>query len=80
MQDTRNRVPANTDAEINRKIRDQTAARIRYYQRHKDGIHSRLSQVDEEWDIERATRPRLPSQASSWEPQAISGGSFCQRW
>lgn len=26
-----------------------------------------------------AMPPRSPSQASSWEPQAIKGGSFCQR-
>jgi hypothetical protein len=54
MQDTRNRVPANTDAVINRKIRNETDARVRYYQQHKDGIRSRLRQLDEEWDIERA--------------------------
>jgi hypothetical protein len=54
MQDTRNRVPANTDAEINRKIRDETDARVRYYQQHKDGTRSRLRQLDDEWDIERA--------------------------
>jgi hypothetical protein len=54
MQNTRNRVPANTDAKVNRKIRDETDARVRYFQQHKDSIGSRLRELDEEWDIERA--------------------------
>jgi hypothetical protein len=54
MQDTKNRVPANTSAEINRQIQRDTVMRIRHYERHLDEIPQRLRALDEEWDIERA--------------------------
>jgi hypothetical protein len=77
MQDTRNRVPANTDAEINRKIRDETDARVRYYQQHKDGIRSRLRQLDEEWDIERAIECNASALAFTG---VVLGATRDKRW
>jgi hypothetical protein len=54
MPNTRNRVPANTSDEINRRIRRDIAEKVRYYGKHKSEIPHRLRQLDEEWDIERA--------------------------
>jgi hypothetical protein len=47
------RVPRQTSAEVNRRIRQQTEARIRYYAINPTGIDARLRELDEEWDIER---------------------------
>jgi hypothetical protein len=54
MASSRNRVPAHTSDNVNRRIRDQTALRVHYYSRHADEIPRRLRQLDREWDIERA--------------------------
>jgi hypothetical protein len=54
MQDTRNRVPAHTSEEINKRIQSDTDMRVRYYERHREKIPRRLHALDEEWDIERA--------------------------
>jgi hypothetical protein len=54
MQDTKNRVPANTSVEINQQIQRDTLMRVRYYERHQGEIPQRLRDLDEEWDIERA--------------------------
>ena len=77
MQDTRNRVPANTDAEINKKIRDETDARVRYYQQHKNDIRSRLRQLDEEWDIERAIECNASALAFTG---VVLGATGDKRW
>jgi hypothetical protein len=54
MVNSRTRVPENTSAEINRRIRERTAASLRYYGKHRSRIAARLRQLDREWDIERA--------------------------
>ncbi|WP_370870979.1 hypothetical protein, partial [Bradyrhizobium sp.] len=77
MQDTRNRVPANTSDEINRKIREETDARVRYYQQHKDGIRSRLRELDEEWDIERAIECNASALAFTG---VVLGATGDKRW
>ncbi len=56
MANTRDRVPSQTDREINRRIRQETESSIRYYQRHRNQIARRLQELDEEWDIERAVQ------------------------
>lgn len=50
---TANRVAVNTAEEINRRIRQQTEARIRALAANPAGIERRLEELDEEWDIER---------------------------
>jgi hypothetical protein len=54
MPSTRNRVPSQTSAEINRRIRQDIACSVQYYAEHKGQIAQRLRELDEEWDIERA--------------------------
>lgn len=50
---TRERVPANTAEEINRRIQAETEARVRYYAQVPADIPRRLAQLQSEWDIER---------------------------
>jgi hypothetical protein len=47
------RVPRNTDPEINRRILQETAARVRDLAAHPRKIDRRLRELDAEWDIER---------------------------
>lgn len=50
----RDRVPAHTADEVNRRIARETVDRIVYYADHPDEIDDRLDELDREWDIERA--------------------------
>lgn len=51
---TVDRVPAQTTAEINQRIRRQTEENIAFYARAGlPSIERRLKELDEEWDIER---------------------------
>jgi hypothetical protein len=54
MVSTRNRVPANTSDDINRRIQREIAEKVRYYAKHENEIPDRLRELDQEWDIERA--------------------------
>jgi len=55
MPSTVNRVPENTDALVNDRIQRQTEANIGYYAgKGREAIEQRLSELDHEWDIERA--------------------------
>jgi hypothetical protein len=51
---TSERVEHNTADHINRAIRDQMEARVRYFADHPEKIAHRLAELDREWDIERA--------------------------
>jgi hypothetical protein len=50
---TVNRVPRHTSANVNRRIEQETADRVRYYASNPADIGRRLRELDEEWDIER---------------------------
>lgn len=50
---TTRRVNDNTPDHVNRNILLQTECSIRHYARNPDRIDARLSELDEEWDIER---------------------------
>ena len=54
MQSTRNRVPAHTSEDINRRIRQEISRNVRHYAAHPENIPERLRELDQEWDIERA--------------------------
>jgi hypothetical protein len=47
------RVPANTAAEVNRRLERDMVQRLYYYRQHPDEIEQRLRELDAEWDIER---------------------------
>lgn len=53
MESNLGRVAAHTDPSVNRRIREQTDARIRHFAEHPDGITERLQRLEREWDIER---------------------------
>lgn len=50
---TRQRVPLNTDEDINRRIAREIDHSIEYHAARPSKIPRRLRQLDEEWDIER---------------------------
>lgn len=51
---TRDRVPMNTEPEVNERLRRQTDERLRVLELlGGDAIDRRLEELDEEWDIER---------------------------
>jgi hypothetical protein len=54
MINTRHRVPAHTDEQVNRRIRAETKRNVHFYSLHREQIPQRLQELDEEWDIERA--------------------------
>jgi hypothetical protein len=54
MPTTRERVPAHTDEQINRRIRAAMQRSVHYFSHHREEIPRRLRELDEEWDIERA--------------------------
>ena len=47
------RVPFHTDDAVNRTIKRETRARVRYYVANPQKIDRRLRELDREWDIER---------------------------
>jgi hypothetical protein len=51
---TAERVAGQTAADVNERIRRQTAASVAYFAEHRDQIDRRLAELDREWDIERA--------------------------
>jgi hypothetical protein len=51
---TRERVPAHTAEEMNRRIAMEMEARVRHLAGRRDQIAPRLAELDGEWDIERA--------------------------
>jgi hypothetical protein len=59
---TANRVPENTACEINKQIREQTAANVaRYQSSSRSEIQLRLQELDQEWDIERTIEANASS-------------------
>ena len=51
---SRARVPAHTADAINERIRREADERLNYFAKHRSAIPTRLSELDREWDIERA--------------------------
>jgi hypothetical protein len=47
------RVPSQTDEQINQQIHRHTEMSIEYFRAHPQEIPQRLRQLDSEWDIER---------------------------
>jgi hypothetical protein len=58
---TTQRVPMNTDAEVNERVRRETERRIAYYAAHPELIDGRLAELDREWDVERLIETEAPS-------------------
>jgi hypothetical protein len=74
---TVDRVPSQTDEDINRNIRQETAARVRYFAEHPDKIDRRLRELDEEWDIERVLQANA---AALTFAGSMLGATVNKRW
>ncbi len=78
MANTRERVPAHTDEEFNRRIQRRMERRVRYYDKHPDEIDSRLKELEEEWDIERAIEANASAIAFTGIALGVTTGN--RRW
>ncbi|HEX2972531.1 MAG TPA: hypothetical protein VHP11_09360 [Tepidisphaeraceae bacterium] len=58
---TSDRVALHTNPQINEEIARQTEARVTYFSSHPEEIDRRLSELDVEWDIERALETNAAS-------------------
>ena len=74
MPTTRDRVPSQTDEAINRRIRAVMARNVHYSSQHRDEIHRRLRELDEEWDIERAIEANAAAIAFTGVALAVTRG------
>src|SRR5215204_2867751 len=78
MANTRERVPAHTDEEVNRRIERGIERRVRYYAQHPDEIGGRLEELEEEWDIERAIEANASAIAFMGVALGVTTGN--RRW
>ncbi len=54
MEATVGRIRRLTAEEVNQRLQTDAETRVAYYARHPEEIETRLRELDEEWDIERA--------------------------
>jgi hypothetical protein len=74
---SRGRVPLHTDEHINRRIRREMAASIRYFAANPGQIRQRLRELDVEWDIERAIETNASTLAFAG---VVLGATSDRRW
>lgn len=73
---TADRVPVNTSSNLNKLIREQTAANVeRYKSSSRSEIQMRLDELDHEWDIERT----IEANASTIMLVGVGLGTFVDR-
>ena len=73
---TTERVPVSTSCDINKRIREQTAANVeRYKSSSRSEIQLRLEELDHEWDIERT----IEANASTIMLAGLGLGAFADR-
>jgi hypothetical protein len=73
---TAERVPVSTSCDVNKRIREQTAANVeRYKSSSRSEIQLRLEELDREWDIERA----IEANASMVMLVGLGLGTFVNR-
>lgn len=76
--DTSQRVPQNTEAVLNRRIRHETEDRVASYHHASPGqIEARLQQLDQEWDTERTLEANAASIAFAG---CVLAATADQRW
>ena len=74
---SRERVPAHTPTIVNRRLRRQADERLKHFAKHKSQITSRLTELDREWDIERAIELNASAFAFSG---IVLGVTVDKRW
>jgi hypothetical protein len=76
--ETSRRVPQNTEAFINRRIRNETEDRVASYHHASPGqIEARLSELEQEWDTERVLEANAASVAFAG---CVLAATADQRW
>jgi hypothetical protein len=60
---TRERVPKQTAADVNRQIRKELEARLWFYAYNPEQIEARLQELQQEWDVERTLESNAASLA-----------------
>jgi hypothetical protein len=71
------RVERNTSDSLNRAIRQEIEASVRYHERNPGRIDDRLEELDHEWDIERTLEANAATLALSG---ALLGLFVDRRW
>jgi hypothetical protein len=56
-------VRRSTDESVNRRVDQQIARNVRYFSAHPEAIDVRLTELDQEWDIERMIEANAASLA-----------------
>jgi hypothetical protein len=74
---TLTRVPAHTEEDVNRRIRDEMEQRLAYYAAHGDEIADRLEELNREWDIERTLEANASTLAFAG---VVLGSAVDRRW
>ena len=74
---TTRRVPLNTPADVNERIRMDTEKRIAFYGAHPELIDQRLAELDREWDVERLIETEAPSMTLTG---LVMGLAFSRKW
>jgi hypothetical protein len=72
--DSANRVSLHTAPEINDRIQRGMEQRLAYFAGHPEQIDQRLSELDQEWDVERALQANASSLAFSGVILSVLGG------
>ena len=74
---SRDRVPAHTPDAVNGRLRRQVEKRVDYFAKHKSEIPHRVSELDREWDIERAIELNAAAFAFTG---TVLGATVDKRW
>lgn len=77
LPDTADRVPAQTDPEVNDRIHADLLARVSELAQHPEQIDARLEELDREWDIERAIEANAATLAFAG---VALGATLDRRW
>ena len=77
MTDTFDRVPRHTSEDINKRIQDEIRSRVRHYAQRPAEIPTRLRELKEEWDIERAIEANASALAFTG---TVLGATSDRRW
>jgi hypothetical protein len=76
MLSTKDRVPSNTAAQLNRRVQAEILNRVRYYSGNRSEIPKRLRELENEWDIERA----IEANAATLALLGVVLGARNRRW
>jgi hypothetical protein len=71
------RVPLNTAAEVNERVRRDTERRLAYYAAHPELIDQRLTELDREWDVERLIEVEAPTMSLTG---LLLGMTLSRKW